>query len=268
MLMAVADAAMRERSSGQVGLFGGEHAPPEDLRLAATAPWTKAEQMAKERENFGFYFSAHPVQQYREIASAHGARTYQSVMEAGAPAGGRSNVVLAAMVEGFSKGRTRRGAEFVRADFSDLSGQFSAACFEEALVPRFEEWAKSGECLLLTMELDAPGPGEPPRMTVRGARPLAGAGGVLPMQLTADIASIEALLELEIELDQASLNQPRAQGEVVVRLAMADGEQVAVRLGRNFALNGELAERLAAIGGITNVVIAPIKARPSLRLVA
>jgi DNA polymerase-3 subunit alpha len=49
---------------------------------------------------------------------------------------------------------------------------------------------------------------------------------------------------------------------------MADGEQVAVRLGRNFALNGELAERLAAIGGITNVAIAPIKARPSLRLVA
>lgn len=267
-LMAVADAAMRERASGQVGLFGGEDAAPEDLRLAATAPWTKAEQMARERENFGFYFSAHPVQQYRDIASAHGARTYQSVMEAGAPAGGRSNVVLAAMVEGFSKGRTRRGAEFVRADFSDLSGQFSAACFEEALVPRFEEWAKSGECLLLTMELDAPGPGEPPRMTVRGARPLAGAGGVLPMQLTADIATIEALLELEIELDQATLNQPRANGEVVVRLAMADGEQVAVRLGRNFALTGDLAERLASVAGITNVAIAPVKSRPSLRLVA
>ena len=267
-LMAVADAAMRERSSGQVGLFGGDHAAAEDLRLASTEPWSRSEQMAKERENFGFYFSAHPVQQYRDIASAHGARTYQSVMEAGAPAGGRSQVVLAAMVEGFTKARTRKGGEFVRADFSDLSGQFSAACFEEALVPKFAEWAASGECLLLTMELDAPGPGEPPRMTVRGARPLKGAGGALPMQLTADIATIEALLELEIELDQATLNQPRANGEVVVRLALQDGEQVAVRLGRNFALNGELAERLAAISGIGRVELVPVKAKPNLRLVA
>lgn len=268
MLMAVADAAMRERSSGQVGLFGGDHAPPEELRLAPAPAWSRAEQMAKERENFGFYFSAHPVQQYRDIASAHGARTYQSVMEAGAPAGGRSQVVLAAMVEGITKARTRKGGQFVRADFSDLSGQFSAACFEEALVPKFEEWAASGECLLLTMELDAPGPGEPPRMTVRGARPLAAAGGAMPMQLSADIASIEALLELEIELDQATLNQPKANGEVVVRLAMQDGEQVAVRLGRNFALNGDLAERLAAVAGISQVELVPIKTRPSLRLVA
>ncbi|MFN3988911.1 MAG: DNA polymerase III subunit alpha [Erythrobacter sp.] len=268
MLMAVADAAMRERSSGQGGLFGGESAAGEDLRLVPTPAWSRAEQMAKERETFGFYFSAHPVQQYRDVASAHGARTYQSVMEAGAPAGGRSQVVLAAMVEGITKARTRKGGQFVRADFSDLSGQFSAACFEEALVPKFEEWAASGECLLLTMELDAPGPGEPPRMTVRGARPLASAGGALPMQLTAEIATVEALLELEIELDQATLNQPRANGEVVVRLVMQDGEQVAVRLGRNFALNGELAERLAAIAGIANVELAPVKAKPSLRLVA
>ncbi len=268
LLMAVADAAMRERSSGQAGLFGGEHAPAEELRLQATDAWSRSEQMAKERENFGFYFSAHPVQQYRDVASAHGARTYQSVMEAGAPAGGRSQVVLAAMVEGITKARTRKGGQFVRADFSDLSGQFSAACFEDALVPKFEEWAAAGECLLLTMELDAPNPGEPPRMTVRSARPLAAAGGALPMQLTADIATIEALLELEIELDQATLNRPRANGEVVVRLALAGGEQVALRLGRNFALDGELAERLAAIPGIARVELVPVKAKPSLRLVA
>ncbi|ODT00904.1 MAG: DNA polymerase III subunit alpha [Erythrobacter sp. SCN 62-14] len=267
-LMAVADAAMRERSSGQVGLFGGENAPEEDLRLAPTEPWSRSEQMAKERENFGFYFSAHPVQQYREIASSHGARTYQSVMETGATGTGRSQVVLAAMVEGYTKARTRKGGEFVRADFSDLSGQFSAACFEEALVPKFEEWAKSGECLLVTMELDSPSPGEPPRMTVRGARPLASAGHALPLELKADIATIEALLELEIALDAATLDRPKANGEVVVRLTLEDGEQVTVRLGRNFALSGELAERLGEVPGISNVELTPVKSRPNLRLVA
>ena len=57
----------------------------------------------------------------------------------------------------------------MRADFSDSSGQFSAACFEESLVPDFERWAAAGECLLLTVELDSPSPDEPPRLTVRGA---------------------------------------------------------------------------------------------------
>ena len=268
MLMAVADAAMRERSSGQAALFGGEASAPEDLRLQPAEPWSRTERMAKERENFGFYFSAHPVQQYRDVASANGARTYQSLMESGAPPGGRGSAQMAALVEGITKARTRKGGTFVRADFSDASGQFSAACFEEALVPQFERWAQDGECLLLTVELDAPNPDEPPRLTVRGARPLAAVSGAMAMQLTADIATVEALLELRIELDVARGERPGGNGEVVVRLALASGEQAHVRLGYGFVLNGELAERLAAVEGIDNVALVPAKKRANLRLVA
>jgi DNA polymerase III subunit alpha len=268
MLLAVADAAMRERSSGQVGLFGGEAAAAEDLRLQSAPAWSRTERMAKERENFGFYFSAHPVAQYRDAASANGARTYQSLMEAGAPAGGRGSAVMAALVEGITKARTRKGGTFVRADFSDASGQFSAACFEESLVPDFERWAQAGECLLLTVELDAPNPDEPPRLTVRGARPLAAVSGATPMELSADIITIEALLELQIELDLAQAEQPGGHGEVVVRLALGHGGVARLRLGRGFVLNGELAERLAAVEGIDNVALVPIKGRAKLRLVA
>jgi DNA polymerase III subunit alpha len=268
MLLAVADAAMRERASGQVGLFGGEAAGPEELRLQAAPAWSRTERMAKERENFGFYFSAHPVQQYRDVASANGARTYQSLMEAGAPPGGRGTAVMAALVEGITKARTRKGGTFVRADFSDASGQFSAACFEEALVPQFERWGQEGECLLLTVELDAPNPDEPPRLTVRGARPLAAVSGATAMQLSADIASIEALLELQIELDVMQDQMMSGGGEVVVRLALAGGGHARVLLGRGFVLNGELAERLAAVEGIDNVALVPLKSKARLRLVA
>ncbi len=268
MLMAVADAAIRERSSGQVGLFGGDAGPAEDLRLQPCAPWSRPEKMAKERENFGFYFSAHPVQQYREAASANGARTYQSLMEAGAPPGGRGTAVMAALVEGITKARTRKGGTFVRADFSDSSGQFSAACFEESLVPDFERWAAAGECLLLTVELDSPNPDEPPRLTVRGARPLAAVCGTTAMELSAEIATVEALLELRIELDAARAERPAGAGEVVVRLMLAEGGEAQMRLGRDFVLSGELAERLAAIEGIAKVALVPLKKRGNLRLVA
>jgi DNA polymerase-3 subunit alpha len=268
LLMAVADAAIRERSSGQAGLFGGDAGPAEDLRLQPCEPWSRTDRMAKERENFGFYFSAHPVQQYRDVASANGARTYQSLMEAGAPAGGRGSAVMAVLVEGITKARTRKGGTFVRADFSDASGQFSAACFEEALVPDFERWAAAGECLLLTVELDSPNPDEPPRLTVRGARPLAAVSGATPMELTADISSLDALRELQIELQAAQGERPTGTGEVLVRLMLSDGDQVQMRLGSNFVLNGELAERLAAVDGIAKVALVPLKKRGNLRLVA
>ncbi|QFT78054.1 DNA polymerase III subunit alpha [Erythrobacter sp. THAF29] len=264
LLLATADAAMRERSSGQGGLFGGEDAPEDSLRLQPTEPWSRTEQMAKERENFGFYFSAHPVQQYRDVASARGARTYQSLMEAGAPAGGRGSAVMAVMVEGMSKARTRRGGEFVRADFSDASGQFSAACFEESLVGEFERWAAEGTCLLLNVELDSPNPGEPPRLTVRGATPLASVSGSTPMLLRADILSIQALKEMKLELATGE----DAPGEVMVRLILGTDEEAMVRLGRNFILDGDLAERIADIEGIERVELVPVRGRASLRLVA
>ncbi|BDI61291.1 DNA polymerase III subunit alpha [Qipengyuania nanhaisediminis] len=264
MLLAVADAAIRERSSGQGGLFAGDAAPEAELRLQACEPWSRIEQMAKERENFGFYFSAHPVQQYRDVASAQGARTYQSLMESGAPPGGRGRAVIAAMVEAANKGRTKRGAEFIRADFSDASGQFSSACFEESLVEKFQQWAAEGECVLLNVELDSPNPGEPPRLTVRGARPLSSVSGRTAMILKCDIASTEALAALRLEL--ATGNE--APGEVLVRLVLGPDEEAHMRLGSNFVLDGDLAERLSQVPGIDNVSLEPMRSRARLKLVA
>ncbi len=264
MLLAVADAAERERVSGQTALFGGDVDDDDTLRLVATDEWSRTEQMAKERENFGFYFSAHPVQQHWTLASANGARTYQNLMEAGAPPGGRAPAVMAAMVEGFSKGRTKRGADFIRADFSDSSGQFSAACFEESLVSSFEKWGSEGTCLLLNVELDSPNPSEAPRITVRGARPLEEVRGGTKMIMHLDVFSQAALAQLQLELKPG---EP-GQGEVLVRLILSDEEHALVRLGRNYALDGDMAERLALVDGIDKVDLQPLRAKANLRLVA
>ena len=264
MLLAVADAAERERVSGQAALFGGEADSDDTLRLVETEEWSRTEQMAKERENFGFYFSAHPVQQHWSLASANGARTYQNVMEAGAPVGGRAPAVMAAMIEGFSKGRTKRGAEFIRADFSDSSGQFSAACFEESLVSSFQKWGSEGTCLLLNVELDSPNPSEPPRITVRGARPLEEVRGGTRMIMHLDVFNAAALPQLQLELKPGE----KGQGEVLLRLILSDEEHAWVRLGRDYALDGEMADRLGTVDGIENVDLQPLRAKANLRLVA
>jgi DNA polymerase-3 subunit alpha len=263
MLLAVADEATRSRNSGQAALFGGDdHAEP-SLRLAEVPEWTRPEQMAKERENFGFYFAAHPVEQFRMVASANGARSYAALVAQGVQ-GGRASAVMAAMIEGVNRGKTRKGKDFVRADFSDSSGQFSAACFEESLVEPMLRWAAEGTCVLLTVELDAPSPDEPPRVTVRGARPLAEVTGAARMRLTMDIDRLEAVSELALLLELGA----SGQGEVIARLHTAGGSEQPVRLGRDFLLDGELPDRVALIDGVSNVSLAPVRGTANLRLVA
>ena len=263
LLLAAADHATRERTSGQAALFGGADNAEPALRLADVPEWSRIEQMAKERENFGFYFAAHPVEQFRAVASANGARSYAALVAAGVPSG-RSQAVMAAMIEAVNRGKTRKGKDFVRADFSDSSGQFSAACFEESLVEPMLRWAADGTCVLLTVELDAPSPDEPPRFTVRGARPLAEVTSSARMRLTLDVARAEAVGELALMLEAGA----EGRGEVLLTLFTECGSQRPVRLGRDFSLDGELPERLAAIEGISNVCLAPVRGAGHLRLVA
>ena len=168
------------------------------------------------------------------------------------------------VVEGANKAKTRKGKDFVRIDFDDGSSQFSSACFEESLVTQFLDWAQNNESVLLDVELDAPNPGEPPRLTVRGARPLSQISGTTAMILRADVTTIQALHDLKLELATGD----NAPGEVMLRLFTADHDEVHVRLGRNFILNGELAERLQEVDGLENVILEPQRSSARLKLVA
>jgi DNA polymerase-3 subunit alpha len=263
MLLAVADEAERSRNSGQAALFGGEdHAAPA-LRLVEAPAWSRSEQMAKERENFGFYFAAHPVEQYRAIASANGARSHASLVSGGGAAG-RQPAVMAALVENVQRRKTKRGKDFVMADFSDSSGQFSASCFEESLVEPMLRWAKEGACVLLNVELDSPSPDEPPRVTVRGARPLAEVRSAARMLLKLEVDRPEALQELAMLLTKGA----EGKGEVLVKLRTGTAQEPTVRLGSDFQLDGEVAEQITAIEGVANVSLSARKGPPSLRLVA
>ncbi|MBC7492833.1 MAG: DNA polymerase III subunit alpha [Novosphingobium sp.] len=263
MLLAVADEASRSRSSGQAALFGGDdHAAP-GVRLAETAPWSRADMMAKERDTFGFYFAAHPVEEWRAIAGANGARTYGSLMTGGNEGGeARTGAVMSALIENVQRRKTKRGKDFIAADFSDSSGQFSASCFEEGLVDLFVQWAKDGTCVLLNVELDRPSPDEPPRITVRSARPLASVTSAARMVLSLEVHRPEALSELALMLTRGA----DAKGEVRARLRTGGPREPLVRLGENFRLDSEIAEKLIGIEGLANVALT---ARPDrhLRLV-
>ena len=97
---------------------------------------------------------------------------------------------------------------------------------------------------------------------MRGARPLAEVTSSVRMRLEAEVHEVAALAVL------ADLLQPgrAGQGEVLVRLPGVDGEPQ-LRLGGDFALDGELVERLTLVDGLTQVVLAPVRGSGHLRLV-
>src|SRR3546814_11325677 len=87
--------------------------------------------MTREKEAFGFYFSAHPVEQYQAIVAARGARTYGDICEnVVMTPGTRVPATMAAMVERARPRVSQRGNRFLNLPLSDRSCQFPSSCFD------------------------------------------------------------------------------------------------------------------------------------------
>src|SRR5690606_41860699 len=107
-------------------------------------------------------------------------------------------------------------------------------------------------------------PGHSSRLPVRVARTLSEVRNSTQMLLTLDVHSVVALQELRLALTEGSAGR----GEVLARLCLEEGRAPLVRLGRDFDLDGELAERLVHIEGLANVSLTTRRGPSHLRLVA
>jgi DNA polymerase-3 subunit alpha len=84
------------------------------------------------------------------------------------------------------------------------------------------------------------------------------------MILTLEIDRPEAVAELALALPPG----PEGRGEVRARLRTGGTEEPLLRLGDSFALDGELAERVATIEGVSKVSLSASNRPAHLRLVA
>ncbi|MES2272501.1 MAG: DNA polymerase III subunit alpha [Pseudomonadota bacterium] len=247
-ILSVASSAAEARESGQGGLFGGEEIAHADVHIPPHTAWSVADRMAQEKDAFGFYFSAHPVDRYRHIAEAKGARSYGAICAnpTALNSEGRAHAIMAALVEDVRWRDTRRGGRYVSATFSDSSGQFQASCFDEDACKAIEALGKDGDCGLLTVELDRQPGEETPRVTVRGVQAFNRIAGTTRMELWLDVAQDSAIGGIS-----AILSTSRGgRSEVGIRSMMPDGQIVRLRLGRDFLIDAEIAEKLAGVAGV------------------
>jgi DNA polymerase III subunit alpha len=257
MILATATSARDSRESGQGGLFGEGGNDIADIRLDTDAAWSMGENMAREKDAFGFYFAAHPVSQFAAVAASHGAKTHAELLTSGPiPEGVRRDATMAALIEGVRWRESRRGKRFVLIDLSDSSGQFSASCFEEGVAEQLATSAKETECLLLNVEMDMKAGEETPRFSIRSAKPLSSLASATRLKMEMDVTQPEALQAL------ALLMEPLHGGksEIIIRAPANDGRRAHIILGRKFQLDADLKAQVEAITGIANVQLAPLSA--------
>lgn len=250
MILSVAASNAEARESGQGGLFGDAETSHADVRIPPHQAWTVADRMAQEKDAFGFYFSAHPVDRYKHLADARGAKSYGMVCQSSMPvpnAEGRAMTIMAAMVEDVRWRETKRGARYANATFSDSSGQFQASCFDEEACKAIEELSKDGDCALLVVELDRLPGEETPRVTVRGVEPFRAIASASRMVLVVDVETTEAVETLAALLAGAG----GGRSEIFLRAPLSDGRAARLFLGDQYSLGADQVDAIATIKGLS-----------------
>ncbi|GGB32705.1 DNA-directed DNA polymerase [Sphingomonas metalli] len=255
-ILAVAASTHAERTSGQGGLFGDAGSAHDAIKIPP-ARWTLAERMEQEKEAFGFYFSAHPVDRHAHLARIHGARSYASLSELTIPDDGtRAGATMAVLVEEARWRTSARGKRYMMIQCSDASGQFLATCFDDAVAKDLEDAARIGGCALMTVELDRRPGEEAPRVSIKRVQPFETLANAARFVLDVTVSDARAFVAL------AALLEPHrgARGEV---RAVAEGGY-ALLLGRDFRLDAELVEHVEALPGVAGAELKASETRLAL----
>ncbi len=260
-ILATASRVHDMKHSGQGGLFGEGEASEPPIRLPLSARWTLAQRMEQEKEAFGFYFSAHPIDRHAHLAKMHGARSFATLGELAIPDDGtRAGATMAALVEDTKWRTSAKGRRYLMAALSDPSGQFIATCFDDAVAADLEEAGRNGGCGLVTVELDRRPGEDTPRVTVKRIQPFEHLASTARFRIEVEVLTPTAMAALGTMLAEAR----GARGEVWVTAPVEHGIAARILLGRDFLLDGELAARIETLQGIGTVELKTSETRLAL----
>ena len=157
-----AQAAHRDKASGQMGLFGGgdESSGGGEL-VEAVLPvaddWPHSQRLAFEKESFGFYLTEHPLSQYAadiEQLAKH-TTAHLRELEDG------QEVVVGGMVSSIKMATTKKpsrngNSRYANFDLEDAAGAVRCICWPDDYA-RMPELIKSDQVLIIRGRIDARG---------------------------------------------------------------------------------------------------------------
>lgn len=251
-ILAVAQRTHDSRTSGQGGLFGESEPSGGAINLPRSAHWSLADKIGAEKDAFGYYFSAHPLDRYAHLVRSQGAREIATLNEVQIPEGARVGATIAALIEDARWRTSARGNRYLMATISDQSGQVLTTCFDDLAAADMEEAARAGGCAVLTVELDKRPGEDTPRVSVKRVQPFESIANVARLLVDLVIDDAAALPRLAEMIGEAR------GGRCTVRLWAPLGAegQAEVVIGRNFRIDEELLARVAAVPGVRSAEFA------------
>ncbi|WP_019218757.1 DNA polymerase III subunit alpha [Bartonella florencae] len=234
---------LENNSSGQIDIFGMTGGLKEPLILSQTSPWLLDEKLHREFQAIGFYFSAHPLDEYQAILAKK--RVQSWINFANAVKGGATAARLAGTIVAKQVRKTKSGKKMGIIHFSDTSGQYETVLFSEGLSD-YEAILELGKSFIITVSAENRSEGVSLRLeTVQSLEKEASQNHKM-MRLF--IKTVDMLPQIEKNLS------PNGNGEVGLILIQEDGlREVEITLPKRYKVNSRVASSMKAIPGVIDV---------------
>lgn len=250
-IVAVAGAAANDRSSNQMGLFGGADQQPQEIRLPNVDDWPMMEKLKEEFDAVGFYLSAHPLDAFERLLERRRVRRYSEVLAAAEAGAFKFAGTFIAKKEMTSK----KGNRFAFITFSDPSGVFEATAFSEILSENRDLLVPGNSMIIdcgVTFDSDNP------RLTIqrlesidKAAQDVANA----PDELHIIIDNLDPIGPLsEVLSRENNTNERHKKGDVLITAKLRDrNEEVDIRLNEPYPLSHDISLALRSLPGVLEV---------------
>ena len=229
-LMAVIDRAMehgqrlmKDRLSGQTGLFGDLFATDQDTEepLPNVPDWTPRDKLTGEKEMLGFYVTGHPLDHYKDKVSELATHTTDSMEDLAKGV----EVALCGTLTGIQRRRNKEGKSWASMQLEDLKGTIEVMAFTsvyEGLAQFLIE-----DKPMLVRGLVFPEENTQPKISVQSMVPLEVARVPLPSLISIRIPLKDSGSERASAISQLFAQKPGATG---VRLRLEKSRDFSVIL--------------------------------------
>ena len=230
-------------ASGQNDFFGGE---PQPVELPDILNWAPAETLQREYAAIGFYLSAHPLDDYRQVLERMRVQMWSTFVEAvkrGATAGR-----LVGTVTQRQERRTKSGNRMGIVRMSDPTGQYEAVIFSDGLA-QFRDLLEPGQSVILMVHAEEREEGVSAR--IQSVEPLDEAALRLKR-------SLRVFLRDSGPIESLSRHLPKKGDADVSLVLLVDGgkQEVEVRLPGRYQVTPPVASALKQLPGVVQVEFA------------
>jgi DNA polymerase III subunit alpha len=216
--------AMRDRMSGQSGLFGEMLAEaPEEQPLPKLNDWTIKEKLTGEKEMLGFYVTGHPLDEFRDKVKEKSTRSSSELEDLKRG----DEVTICGVITGLQRRRNKDGKPWASFQLEDWYGNADCMCFFTAYENLQADLQEDVAVLIRGTAL--PEENAPARISVKEVTSLANVRLNLPRLISIKVP----VGTRRQELDRATALQAlfgKKQGEAEVRLRLEKPREFSVIL--------------------------------------